>query len=91
MILFNYKHQVDLQAMARVHRIGQKKRVAVYRLVTAGTVEQRMVQRAQKKLFLDRYVPPLLIVVVLLLAIFIMLYYAEYRYFCCFLSLLSLL
>jgi SWI/SNF-related matrix-associated actin-dependent regulator of chromatin subfamily A member 5 len=54
MILFNYKHQVDLQAMARVHRIGQKKRVAVYRLVTAGTVEQRMVQRAQKKLFLDR-------------------------------------
>lgn len=44
--------------MARVHRIGQKKRVAVYRLVTAGTVEQRMVQRAQKKLFLDRYALP---------------------------------
>ena len=28
----------------------------VYRLVTKGTVEQRMVERAQKKLFLDTMV-----------------------------------
>ena len=39
--------------MARVHRIGQTKVVHVYRLVTAGSVEERIVQRAQKKLFLD--------------------------------------
>ena len=42
--------------MARVHRIGQTKTVHVYRLVTDGTVEQRMVERAEKKLFLDRMV-----------------------------------
>ena len=43
-------------AMARVHRIGQTKTVHVYRLVTDGTVEQRMVERAEKKLYLDRMV-----------------------------------
>lgn len=42
--------------MARVHRIGQTKKVHVYRLVTAGTVEQRILQRAEKKLYLDRLV-----------------------------------
>jgi hypothetical protein len=47
---------VDIQAMARVHRIGQTKPVHIYRLVSAGTVEQRIVQRAQKKLFLDSMV-----------------------------------
>jgi hypothetical protein len=39
--------------MARVHRIGQTKTVHIYRLVTTGSVEERIVQRAQKKLFLD--------------------------------------
>lgn len=42
--------------MARVHRIGQTKKVHVYRLVTAGTVEERIVQRAEKKLYLDKMV-----------------------------------
>ena len=42
--------------MARVHRIGQTKPVHVYRLVTRGTVEERIVQRATKKLYLDRMV-----------------------------------
>ena len=42
--------------MARVHRIGQKKTVHIYRLVTAGTVEERIQQRAEKKLFLDQMV-----------------------------------
>jgi hypothetical protein len=45
---------VDLQAQDRAHRIGQTKPVHVYRLVTQGTVEERIVQRAQKKLFLDQ-------------------------------------
>jgi hypothetical protein len=47
---------VDIQAMARVHRIGQTKVVHVYRLVTAGSVEECIVQRAQRKLFLDTMV-----------------------------------
>ena len=57
-ILFDsdWNPQVDTQAMARVHRIGQKKPVHVYRLVTAGTVEERMQQRAEKKLFLEQMV-----------------------------------
>ena len=42
--------------MDRVHRIGQEKPVHVYRLVTKGTVEERIVQRAKKKLFLDSMV-----------------------------------
>ena len=48
--------QVDLQAMARVHRIGQTKKVHVYRLVTRDTVEERIIQRAEKKLYLDKMV-----------------------------------
>lgn len=39
--------------MARVHRLGQTKTVHVYRLVTKGTVEERILQRAEKKLYLD--------------------------------------
>lgn len=42
--------------MARVHRIGQTKTVHIYRLVSQGSVEERIVQRAQKKLFLDTMV-----------------------------------
>lgn len=52
----DWNPQADLQAMARVHRIGQKKVVHVYRLVSAGTVEERIVQRAEKKLYLDQMV-----------------------------------
>jgi hypothetical protein len=37
-------------------RIGQKKTVHVYRLVTEGTVEQIMCERAEKKLYLDAMV-----------------------------------
>ena len=52
----DWNPQADMQAMARVHRIGQTKVVHVYRLVTGGTVEERIVQRAEKKLFLDQMV-----------------------------------
>ena len=52
----DWNPQADLQAMARVHRIGQKKPVHVYRMVTRGTVEERIIQRAEKKLYLDQMV-----------------------------------
>ena len=43
----DWNPQPDIQAMARVHRIGQTKTVHVYRLITDGTVEQRIVERAE--------------------------------------------
>jgi|GEM_PF-2134840 len=52
----DWNPQVDMQAMDRVHRIGQTKPVHVYRLMAAGTVEERVVQRAKKKLYLDKMV-----------------------------------
>ena len=52
----DWNPQADLQAMARVHRIGQTRKVHVYRLVSAGTIEERILQRAQKKLYLDQMV-----------------------------------
>lgn len=45
-----------MQAMARVHRIGQTKPVHVYRLITSSSVEERMLQRADAKLYLDQMV-----------------------------------
>jgi len=44
------------QAQDRAHRIGQKKVVQVFRLVTEDTVEQKVVERAQQKLKLDAMV-----------------------------------
>jgi SWI/SNF-related matrix-associated actin-dependent regulator of chromatin subfamily A member 5 len=52
----DWNPQVDAQAVARVHRIGQTRPVAIFRLVTGGTVEERVVQRATKKLFLTAVV-----------------------------------
>ncbi|VDO32992.1 unnamed protein product [Brugia timori] len=37
----------DLQAMDRAHRIGQKCAVNVYRLITEGSIEQK-IMRLQK-------------------------------------------
>lgn len=39
----------DQQAMDRAHRVGQTKQVTVYRLVTKGTIEDRILQRARQK------------------------------------------
>lgn len=52
----DWNPQADLQAMERAHRIGQTKPVRVYRLVCRGSVEERMVSRAEKKLFLNAMV-----------------------------------
>ncbi|WP_420963601.1 helicase-related protein [Brucella sp. IR073] len=40
---------VERQAMDRVHRIGQDKKVFVYRLITEGTVEQAIAGTSGKK------------------------------------------
>ncbi|KAI5304561.1 hypothetical protein KEM56_006343 [Ascosphaera pollenicola] len=45
-------HQ-DLQAQDRAHRIGQKNEVRILRLITANSVEQRILERAQFKLDMD--------------------------------------
>lgn len=38
----DWNPSADLQAMDRAHRIGQKKVVNVYRLITKGTLEERI-------------------------------------------------
>lgn len=40
----------------RAHRIGQKKQVRVFRLITENTVEEKIVERAEVKLRLDKLV-----------------------------------
>ena len=49
----DWNPQVDLQAMDRAHRIGQKKPVQVFRFVTEGTIEEKIIDCADRKLFLD--------------------------------------
>jgi DNA helicase INO80 len=39
----------DAQAMDRAYRIGQKKDVTVYRLVSKGTIEERILERQRAK------------------------------------------
>ncbi|EED82663.1 predicted protein [Postia placenta Mad-698-R] len=48
--------QADLQAMDRAHRIGQTKQVYVFRFITEGSVEERMLERTAQKLRLDQLV-----------------------------------
>ena len=52
----DWNPQMDLQAMDRAHRIGQKKTVNVLRLVCEDTVEVQMLKRAEIKLHLDAMV-----------------------------------
>lgn len=39
----------DEQAMDRAHRLGQTRQVTVYRLITKGTIEERILIRARQK------------------------------------------
>jgi SWI/SNF-related matrix-associated actin-dependent regulator of chromatin subfamily A member 5 len=54
-ILFDsdWNPQVDLQAMDRAHRIGQTKPVQVFRFIAEGTIDEKVIERADRKLFLD--------------------------------------
>lgn len=46
----------DHQAMARIWRDGQRKRVYIYRLVTTGTIEEKILQRQAHKVAISRSV-----------------------------------
>eukprot|EP00854_Cymbomonas_tetramitiformis_P011849 gene11849-13991_t len=56
LMLRRIKADVDLQAQDRAHRIGQKKQVRIFRFVSEGTAEERVVNRAEQKMFLDAMV-----------------------------------
>ncbi|PSN62298.1 hypothetical protein BS50DRAFT_578116 [Corynespora cassiicola Philippines] len=49
----DWNPQVTIQAEARAHRIGQTKKVTIYKLCTQGTVEEQMMGRIRKKLYLS--------------------------------------
>jgi len=52
----DWNPQMDLQAMDRAHRIGQKKEVQVFRLCTENSIEEKVIEKAYKKLRLDALV-----------------------------------
>lgn len=48
----DWNPQKDIQAMDRAHRIGQKKVVNVYRLITRGTLEEKILKYFSLSLYL---------------------------------------
>lgn len=49
----DFNPQMDRQAEDRCHRIGQLKPVTIYRLVTKGSVDEKIFEIARRKLVLD--------------------------------------
>jgi TATA-binding protein-associated factor len=47
---WDWNPQADLQAMDRAHRLGAKKTVNVYRIITKGTLEDKIMSLQQFKL-----------------------------------------
>ncbi|KAF6263558.1 P-loop containing nucleoside triphosphate hydrolase protein [Scenedesmus sp. NREL 46B-D3] len=45
----DWNPQIDLQAQARAHRIGQKQKVLVVRLLAEGSIEEHILQVAEQK------------------------------------------
>uniref|UniRef100_A0A1B0D5V6 DNA repair and recombination protein RAD54-like n=1 Tax=Phlebotomus papatasi TaxID=29031 RepID=A0A1B0D5V6_PHLPP len=58
LVLFDadWNPATDLQAMSRIWRDGQTRNVVIYRLVTAGTIEERIFQRQISKNSLSGFV-----------------------------------
>lgn len=52
----DWNPQADLQAQDRCHRIGQTRKVMVYRLITANTIDQQILERAESKRMLEKLV-----------------------------------
>lgn len=49
----DWNPMMDLQAQDRAHRIGQTKEVRVFRLITACSIEEKILERANRKLQMD--------------------------------------
>ncbi|SMN21829.1 similar to Saccharomyces cerevisiae YBR073W RDH54 DNA-dependent ATPase, stimulates strand exchange by modifying the topology of double-stranded DNA [Maudiozyma saulgeensis] len=51
LILFDndWNPSIDIQAMSRIHRDGQKKHCYIYRLVTTGCIDEKILQRQLMK------------------------------------------
>ncbi|TKA33633.1 hypothetical protein B0A50_00469 [Salinomyces thailandicus] len=49
----DWNPQITMQAEARAHRIGQTQPVTIYKICTQGTVEEQMMGRIRKKLYLS--------------------------------------
>ncbi|KAI9216088.1 P-loop containing nucleoside triphosphate hydrolase protein, partial [Blastocladiella britannica] len=52
----DWNPHMDLQAIARAHRIGQKRPVLAYKFMTAQSAEEKMVAVGRTKLALDHVV-----------------------------------
>ena len=52
----DWNPQVDLQAMDRVHRIGQTKTCLIYRFICENTIEEKIIERQAMRLKLDSLV-----------------------------------
>lgn len=52
----DWNPQMDMQAIDRAHRIGQKNTVQIFRFCTENSVEEKVIQKAYKKLQLDALV-----------------------------------
>ena len=52
----DWNPQNDLQAIARAHRIGQKKEVKIFRLVASSSVDEDIIHKAKNKMVLDHLV-----------------------------------
>ncbi len=52
----DWNPQMDLQAMDRAHRIGQKRQVNVYRFISENTIEEKIIERQIVKLKWDSLV-----------------------------------
>ncbi len=54
--LLSWARRRDVQALSRAHRIGQKDKVLVLRLVTKATVEEKIIAIAKRKMALENMV-----------------------------------
>ena len=52
----DWNPMMDLQAQDRAHRIGQTREVRVYRLICSGSIEVKILERANHKLQIDAQV-----------------------------------
>eukprot|EP01117_Protostelium_nocturnum_P005440 TRINITY_DN1971_c0_g2_i2.p1 TRINITY_DN1971_c0_g2~~TRINITY_DN1971_c0_g2_i2.p1 ORF type:complete len:1076 (-),score=439.07 TRINITY_DN1971_c0_g2_i2:118-3345(-) len=52
----DWNPQNDLQALSRAHRLGQNKKVMIYRMVTRKSIEERILQSSKSKMMLEHLI-----------------------------------